>query len=171
MLISRYFIIYLPGKCLVPNYPITGLSWPLGFHKVKALRLAKHSAHENTKDVRPTHRPSLPNQEIPLLLIYVRGWGDTKAIVRPEGLSQWKIPKTPSGIEPASFRLVAHCLNQLRHRVSLFYIPRSSNSLDIVIKPIAKTIFVRTQNDRICSIKKRCIFQDMYCIFLSFQLI
>jgi hypothetical protein len=44
------------------------------------------SAHEVGMVVSPTHRPSLRTQEIFLVLIYVRGWVEPRAIVRPEGL-------------------------------------------------------------------------------------
>ena len=67
---------------------------------------SRQSARECGKVVSPTYRPLLPPQEISLVLISVRGWVDPRVVVRPEGLCQWKIPT-----EPATFRLVAQCLN------------------------------------------------------------
>jgi hypothetical protein len=40
-----------------------------------------------------------------------------RIIVRLDGLDQLKNPMTSTGIEPATFRLLAQCLNQLRYRV------------------------------------------------------
>jgi hypothetical protein len=58
-------------------------------------QISRLSAHKSANVVNPTHRPPLPPQEIFLVLISVRVWVDPRAIVRPEGLSQWKILITP----------------------------------------------------------------------------
>jgi len=77
---------------------------PWGFQKVEVLdnrhmKVVRLSAQRNGR--------LYPPRKKCLILIPVRGW------VRPEGLWQWKIPMAPSRIEPATFRLVAQCLNQL----------------------------------------------------------
>jgi hypothetical protein len=50
-----------------------------------------------------------PPHEILLVLISISNWDDPRAIVQPVGLCQYKIPVTPSGIEPASINCTTVC--------------------------------------------------------------
>ena len=80
-------------------------------------QISRHLAHEGGKVVSPTHRPPLP-QEIFLVLISVRGWVNPRAIVRPEGLCQWKNSNDTIGNRTRDLPACSAVpLNQLRHRV------------------------------------------------------
>jgi hypothetical protein len=109
-------VCFLKLKSSHYSFPATGLERPLGFQEVEAPGFLDY---RNMKVVRLSalRTARLYPQEGFLVLISVRGWVDPRATMRQEGLSHWKIQVTPSEIEPANFRFVAQCLNQLRHRV------------------------------------------------------
>jgi len=92
-------------KCKTQNNPCTGLvrSW--------RPQISRQLALESGKVVSPRQGPIL------------RRWGHSKDELWPEGLCQWKITMTASGITLATFRFVPQ--TTAPHRIRIIWMYRS----------------------------------------------
>ena len=164
--LDQYFSAYSLKICVVWSATLRGKAAPLqawsGPEGSRKLRFPDYmtTAQDGGKVVSPTHQPALP-QKMLLVLISVRGWIEPRAIGRSEGIFQWKIPMTPSGIEPVTFRFVAqhlnHCAIAIAHYVKIFRLNSNTNCglLLLVIDPIrnfcTKKLIIR---------KDKCIWRS-----------
>jgi len=105
----RLYVIVFDLRTYLKDKAIPGQAWSflqveaLGFRESRRIKVASCSALRTAR---------FYPKEIVLVLISVRGFVDPWAIIWPEGLSHWRIPMTPKGIEPR-----AQWLNQLHYRV------------------------------------------------------
>jgi hypothetical protein len=72
-------------------------------------QISWQTAHEGGKVTSPTHQPPLSPRKYSWYSFLLEVESTPGSRCGRKNLCQWKIPVTPSGIEPATFRLVAHC--------------------------------------------------------------
>ena len=100
-------------------YPIADLCRPLGLQEVEASRISRQLAHEGGKVVGLTQRPPL-SPRIILGTYFCQRLSRPHCHIATRRIKS-EVPMIPSGIEPATFWLVAQCpcvYVRLKHRVN-----------------------------------------------------
>jgi hypothetical protein len=116
ILILMLSLLLKKSKKQSHNRPGQALTVPGGWGS----QIYRQSAHEGGKVVSPKHRPPLPPRKDSWYSFLLEAESTPGPQCNRNDYVKELIPKTPSGIEPATFRFVAQCLNQLRHRVVAF---------------------------------------------------
>jgi len=89
----------------------------LGVPEGWSSQISRQSAHKGGKVVSPMHQPLYPPRKYSWYSFLLEAESTPGSQGGQKDCVNEKIPMTPSGIEPATFRLVVHCLNRLYHHV------------------------------------------------------
>ena len=116
ILLINYFSFLFNKK--VKSVPLQAWRCPEGSRKLRFTDFVT-TAQDGGKVVSLTHRPPLPPRKHSWYSFLLEAESIPGPQCSTEGLYQWKIPITPLGIEPATFRPVARCHDQLHHCMAL----------------------------------------------------
>jgi len=100
------FILSVEGRGKGKGKAIPVQAWTVseGSRRLRLPNLWQSAHEEGYQSYAPA---AFTPQEIFLVPISVSGWVDRRPTVHPEGLCQWKVTMTPSGIEAMTVQFVA----------------------------------------------------------------